>query len=134
MIARPRAFVVQAEEGNHRGHVAGVVDVIADPSRLWEHVMRFDIACRDKLFPHAHGKRQVGQLAAVQMPQFAPAEPQLDAAESVRRNRHSRPRRHFTDDLLLDALGHVTPPVHSVGDELAFVEAFSPDVLKASRR
>lgn len=63
----------------------------------------------DEFVAHANGKRQVGPSAAVQVAQLAAADAKFDAAKTVRRDGHVRPRRHFTNDLLLDALRRIQP-------------------------
>ena len=63
----------------------------------------------DQFVAYANRKWQVGPSAAVQMAQLAAADAKFDAAKTVRRDRHLRPRRHFTNDPLLDALRRILP-------------------------
>jgi hypothetical protein len=56
--------------------------------------MRASATFGDQLVSDAPRERQVGDAVAVEMPELAPAEPELDPAESVRRGFHAGPRLH----------------------------------------
>jgi hypothetical protein len=64
--------------------------------------MRFGSAGRNQLFPHAHGKRQIGEAVAVQVAELATADPELDPAESMRTNAHTLPAADSLFDLACD--------------------------------
>ena len=65
-------------------------------------------ALRDKPLPHMNGKRQVRQSVAMQVAKFPAAHPELDPSESVCSDRDTGPAGHLPDDLVFDALGHVS--------------------------
>src|SRR5262245_10467790 len=88
-------------------NVAGIADPDSDPSRFRQHVMSFGLSRPDELVANPNGKRQIGPSAAVQVSEFASTHSKLDTAESMGFDRHVRPRRDFTNDLLVEAFGHV---------------------------
>ncbi len=72
-------------------------------------MMTLGSAGGDQFVAHPNRKRQVCPSAAVQVAQLAAADAKFDAAETVRRHRHIRPGRHFTNDPLLEVLGRILP-------------------------
>ena len=94
--------------------------------------------CRDA-FPAAtsssrtlYRKRQIGQPAAMQMAELAPAVAKLDTAEPVRSDGDTGPAGHLPDDLVFDALGHVRrryqyPPAGLASIRLAHLRVHSAD-------
>ena len=53
--------------------------------------MRRGASRRDQLLAYRDGKRQVRETIAVHVPELAPADAELDAAEAMRRDRHAFP-------------------------------------------
>ncbi len=64
--------------------------------------MCFGPAGRNQLFSHAYGKRQIGQAVAVQVAELATADPELDAAESMRTNADTLPAADCLFNLVCD--------------------------------
>ena len=92
------ALVVQAKELDGAGHVPGTVDAVADPSGVGENVVRQRAAAFHQLAAHVHGKGQVRQTVAVQVPDLVPQHAELDSAEAVGPGLHARPPAYFIDD------------------------------------
>jgi hypothetical protein len=57
-------------------------------------MMRTSAALGDQLVADAPREGKIGDAVAVEMAELASAEPELDAAEAVRRGLHTRPRLH----------------------------------------
>ena len=94
----PRPVVVQAEQLDDGLHVIATADAAAYPSRLRKDMMRAGLPLRNQLFAHFHRKREIGQPAAVQVSEFAPADAELDAAEAMRLDADAFP----SGDLVFD--------------------------------
>ena len=78
----------------------GRADRDGDPAGFRQHVVRAGAALGDQLVADPARERKVGDPVAMEMPELAPANAELDAAESVRRSFHARPRLHDGCDVL----------------------------------
>src|SRR5438552_707698 len=97
---RRQAIVVQAKEVEHGGHVPLPVDVEADPAGVGQDVVWGRAARRHELLADAHWERQVGQPAAVEMPDLVAVYVKLDPAEAMGLRRDARPAPQLAlDDL-----------------------------------
>ena len=92
------ALVAQPEELDHLVRVLVGLDRLRDPAGLRQDVVRLRAAGLDEHVANRALERQVGEPVAVQVPELALAEPELDAAEAVRVDGHALPAR----DLALD--------------------------------
>ena len=83
-LREPRALVAQPEELDHLVGVLVGLDRLRDPARVRQYVVRQRAAGLDEHVLDRALERQVGEPVAVQMPELALPEPELDAAEPVR--------------------------------------------------
>ena len=88
-----RAFrqplIAQTKELDHTRHILRSMDVEADPAALRQNMVGRRAPGLDKLLPDAHRERQVGQAAAVQVPDLVVVELKLDAAEAMANETHA---------------------------------------------
>jgi hypothetical protein len=66
--------------------------------------VRLRLAFPNQLLAYANWKRQIGEPAAVEMTEFAPANPELAAAKAMRCDRDVRPAADLLSDSISDAL------------------------------
>jgi len=71
-------------------------------------MMRFRLALRDQPFTNSDGERKVGEPAAVQVPELAPADAEFDTAEPVRRDGDTGPAGDFPLDQGTNRFRHST--------------------------
>jgi len=64
--------------------------------------MRLRASAGDERFADADGEGQIGEPIAVNVAQLAPADAELHAAETMRRDGNARPRAHFATDAIGD--------------------------------
>jgi hypothetical protein len=102
----PGPLVVQTEERDDVSDVGVAVDEAAHPSGVRMNVMRLCTTVADELVANEERERQVRQTTAVQVSEFAMAAAKLGAAESMPPDGHTRPRRDFADDGVVDGVGH----------------------------
>jgi hypothetical protein len=101
-----RPFVGESEQLDRARHVLLATDPVADPTAVGEHVVPLRLSLRDELLADADGKREIGQVIAVEMTDLPPAEPKLEAAETMRRRFDAGPTEHFLSNLVGN--GHCT--------------------------
>jgi hypothetical protein len=89
---------------------------MADPSGGGENVMSLGLSSRHELLSHAHWKRKICEVTAMQMAELSPSDTELDASVAVRRDGHALPGTDFPFDLCEDRVGHSRSM-----DHLAFV-------------
>ena len=77
--------------------------------------MRAGASCRDELLTHLYREWQIRKPIAMQMPELASADAELDAAKAMRLDGYTVPIRDFALDLFGDAVGHLSNETRSDG-------------------
>src|SRR5260370_31722884 len=110
LLARgPRSIVVQFEQRDDAPDVSFAANRIADPAGLGINMMRLRAPGVDERFPHEQRKREIRELAAVQVPELAAADTKFGPAEPVPARRHARPGRHLPNDRIANGTPHRRP-------------------------
>src|SRR2546427_12098926 len=92
------AVVALAEEVDRARGVVRRGDAKADPPRIGKHVMRLGAPGGDQLVARPLGKRDVGEVVAVQVPKLTPVETELRAAEPMRMRADALPAEQLGPD------------------------------------
>jgi len=79
------------EQANRATDIVFLAQEQANPTGIGQDVVRLGFARGDDFVTHALGKRDVNEAVAVDVPDLAPSETELDAAETVRRQFDARP-------------------------------------------
>ena len=76
--------------------------------------MRSRVSRGHKLFADTNGEGQVREAAAVQVADFAPADPEFEEVAPSRLDGHTRPVAHVPGNLLGNSVNHQNAPLLAV--------------------
>jgi hypothetical protein len=94
------------EKLNDATYILDAANPVAHPSTVRQDVMPLGFSRRNQLVTYFHREWQVGRAIAVEVPQLSSAHTELDAAEPMRLNRHTRPVGNCLLDLSRDISAH----------------------------
>src|SRR6266496_5329094 len=95
-------IVVHAKQFEHGRHILRATNIEADPAAVREDMMWRSSPGRDQLLPHAHREWQIGEPAAVEMPDLVVVDLEFDPSKAVRLRRDARPTQYFLFDRVGD--------------------------------